>query len=129
MKQLHLFYVNCTFFELIASTPSKLKHFRLHLQVVNCAHFIQLYQINYLEQIAIIYSKPQLFGAIYTIANQLLQYHFHAECNFVKYAFTPSNTNWLHFMLSEPTATYLHVCKTNCTYCKPLAMFQPARPT
>ena len=39
------------------------------------------------------------------------------------------NTNWLHFMLSAPTATYLHVCQTKCTYCKPLAMFQPARPT
>jgi len=32
-------------------------------------------------------------------------------------------------MLSAPTATYLHVCQTKCTYCKPLAMFQPARPT
>ena len=66
-------------FELIASTPSKLKFklFRLHLQVVNCADFIQLYQINYVywEQIAIIYSKPQLFGAIYTIASQLYQFH------------------------------------------------------
>ena len=49
--------------------------FRLHLQVVNCADFIQLHQINYWEQIAIIYSKPQLFGAIYTIASQLYQFH------------------------------------------------------
>ena len=73
--QLVVFHANCTFFELIASTPSKLKLFRLHLQVVNCADFIQLYQINYWEQIAIIYSKPQLFGAIYTIASQLYQYH------------------------------------------------------
>ena len=54
--QLLVFHVNCTFFELIAiaSTSSKQKLFQLHLQVVNCANFIQLYQINYLEQIAII---------------------------------------------------------------------------
>ena len=73
--QLVVFHANCTFFELIASTSSKLKLFRLHLQVVNCADFIQLYEINYLEQIAIIYSKPQLFGAIYTISSQLYQFH------------------------------------------------------
>ena len=70
-----MFHVNFTFFEIIASTSSKLELFRLHLQVVNCADFIQLYQINYLKQIAIIYSKPQLFGAIYTIASQLYQFH------------------------------------------------------
>ena len=135
-----LFLATCTSFGPTGSVSCE-----LHLLRTHCEHFKQT------ETLSITHTSRQLRRLYPTVSNQLLG----TNCNylqqtttiwsnlhnckptvpvsclvqFVNYAFTPSNTNWLHFMLSAPTATYLHVCQTKCTYCKPLAMFQPARPT
>ena len=78
-------------------------------------------------------NKLQLFTANHNYLEQFTQ--LQANCtNFMPSAIRQLCVHSIEhklvaFHASAPTATYLHVCQTKCTYCKPLAMFQPARPT